>query len=211
MNLQPDGERLYELLRQELRRLRERLGADALGDYLEFGVYQGNSLIQMHRALRDEGLDDVRLFGFDSFAGLPETAEDEGVWSAGQYRADVDFTRDRLREAGVDESRTVLVPGFFSETLTPELLATHGIRRATVVMVDCDLYSSAREALAFTEPLLGEEAVILFDDWHSTADDEGEQRAFAELLASHPELEAEPAGTYTDAAQVFRIRRSPPA
>lgn len=207
VNLQPDGERLYELLRTELQWLQEEAGGAGLGDYLEFGVYQGNSMIQMHRALAAEGLEQVRLFGFDSFEGLPPSADEEGVWSAGQYRADLDFTRERLTEAGIDWERTVLVPGFFSESLTPEMIAEHGLERASTIMVDCDLYSSACEALSFCAPLIGERALILFDDWNSTAEGEGEQRAFAEFLAENPDLEAIPAGTYTDAAKVFRLRR----
>ena len=52
--------------RGALARLLERQQADALGDYLEFGVYDGTSLACMHRVLTEMGLDHVRLFGFEA-------------------------------------------------------------------------------------------------------------------------------------------------
>jgi O-methyltransferase len=52
-------------------------------------------------------------------------------------------------------------------------------------MVDCDIYTSARDALAFVEPMIGDYAVMLFDDWHAGGLAEqnlGEKRAFDEFL-----------------------------
>lgn len=207
VNLQRDDEGLRSVLRRGIREMHEKKGPDDFGDYLEFGVYQGNSLIHAHHVLRDEGLGHIRLFGFDSFQGLPETAEEEGVWSNGQYRADLEFTRDRLEQNGVDLDRTVLVPGFFSETLSDDLVARHGIESASLIMIDCDLYSSAREALDFCEPLIRDEAVVLFDDWHSTVEGEGEQRAFAEFLEGNPHFEAEPYEAYSESSRAFLLRR----
>ncbi len=207
VNLQRDERRLGHVLRRALQRLKARHGHQGVGDYLEFGVYQGNSLIQAHRALAAEGLEHVRLFGFDSFAGLPQDAAQEGVWSPGQYRADVDFTRQRLAEHGVDPDRTVLVPGFFADTLTEELREEHGVEQAGVIMIDCDLYSSAKEALAFCKPLIGSEAVVLFDDWHAAGEGRGEQRALAEFLEENPELEAEPFDSYNETSQAFVLKR----
>ena len=41
------------------------------GDYLEFGVYQGSSLIMAFHLARRYRLNTMRFFAFDSFAGLP--------------------------------------------------------------------------------------------------------------------------------------------
>jgi hypothetical protein len=207
VDLQRDRGRLRECLRAAFRLQRDRAGESGVGDYLEFGVYQGNSLLEVHRVTEEEGLPGVRIFGFDSFEGLPQEAEEEGVWSAGQYRSDLAFTRQRLTEGGVDWSRTTLVPGFFCDTLTPTLVAEHSLSRVGVIMIDCDLYSSAREALEFCTPLIRDSAVVLFDDWGSTGPEEGEQRAFSEFLASLPDLEAEPLESYDAAAAVFALRR----
>ena len=198
---------LREKLKQGLERL-QALG-EPLGDYVEFGVYQGNSMICMHRATSSLELDDMRLFGFDSFEGLPESAKLDTVWSPGQFRADIDFTHELLTEAGIDWSRTQLVQGFYDEVLDAELAAELGIDRISMVMIDCDLYTSTREALDFCAPLLGDHCVILFDDWESTDNRHGEKRAFGEFLQKHAEFEVEDLGGYHDHARVVLLQRNP--
>lgn len=181
-----------------------------IGDYLEFGVYQGNTLIAMHQVLeKTPRAAKMRLFGFDSFEGLPpEAAEEGGVWSPGQYRCEREFTEARLAEAGVKKKRVKLVEGFFAESLTHTLARELGIQRAGIVMVDCDLYSSSREALEFCRPLFGERTVILFDDWHSTGDEAGEKKAFRELLEAEPSLAAEEVPAFHSNGAVFRLTRA---
>ena len=149
----------------------------------------------MNEALDELGLDEVRMFGFDSFEGLPESADKEpgSPWLPGQYRSSLEMTRRYLRKRGVPADRVVLEKGWFSDTLTPQFRERHRIQRASVVMVDCDLYSSSREALAFVGPLLGPRTVIYFDDWHAAGmaeKGEGERRAFEEFLAANPDLSA---------------------
>ncbi len=189
------------------RLVSDAVGAENVGDYLEFGVYQGNSMMAMQEAVRRAGLARVRFFGFDSFAGLPSEAEWDGPWSEGEFRSDVELTRKRLTEGGVDWDRTELVKGFFSDTLTPELRERHGMEKASLIMVDADLYTSSRDALAFCEPLIRDAAVIFFDDWNSTDESGGEKRAFRELLEAHPDLEAREIGTYSPNALSFLVTR----
>src|SRR5687767_14085356 len=53
--------------------LQERIGeSKRLGDYLEFGVYNGTSLLAACRQTAAMNLSHMRLFGFDSFEGLPQ-------------------------------------------------------------------------------------------------------------------------------------------
>jgi predicted O-methyltransferase YrrM len=192
--------------------LREKAGSTDVGDYLEFGVYYGSSTLSMWRALTEGGFDGVRLFGFDSFEGLPESAahEDGGEWAPGQFAMSERRTRRRLMEEGVDPSRLHLVPGWFDDTATDATARRLGIERAGVVLVDCDLYSSTRTALAFVHPRLSRHTVLLFDDW-TTSDlhekDMGEKRAFEEWLEEHPELEASPLPDYGRNSRVFLVER----
>jgi hypothetical protein len=114
---------------KELRgRLREGLallsrnGKGPIGDYLEFGVFQGTSMICMWEALKEMDLSQVRLFGFDSFEGLPDIAstDDGGHWKPGEFAAPYDLTKERLAEKGIPEYRAVLIKGWFSDTLNNE-------------------------------------------------------------------------------------------
>ncbi len=181
-----------------------------LGDYLEFGVYQGNSMICFHHVVVGMGLSEMRLFGFDSFAGLPPSAQLDGVWSPGQFRSDVDFTRQLLTEAGIDWSRTHLIEGYFDEVLDDGLAESLGLEGAAVIMIDCDLYTSTRQALEFCEPLIKERCVILFDDWEATDGDHGEKRAMAEFLMEHPQFDVIDAPVYHEQARVVRLQRRQP-
>jgi predicted O-methyltransferase YrrM len=181
------------------------------GDYLEFGVYAGASLRCMDQALKDLQLNSVRLFGFDSFEGLPKAAKTEPMWSPGMFKSGMEQTREMLKVNGVDLDRITLIKGWFDETLTEP--AKYGIRKASVVMIDCDLYSSAKTALRFCAPLIHDQAVIFFDDWWPAtlgAQNQGEKRAFDEFLEENPRLTAtEMNSYYPEAAKVFLLSRRP--
>jgi O-methyltransferase len=186
----------------------EHLGHE-FGQYLEFGVSRGTSLAAMHRATQATGHADMRLIGFDSFAGLPPEAKGQG-WEPGEFRSPIAATRRYLRRNGVDFSRTKLVKGWFSETLTPRTAQRCGIERASLVMIDCDIYSAACEALDFCGPRIADHAVILFDDWGwSVAREErGEREAFAEFLDRHGPFETRELPTYFEKARVFLVSRT---
>lgn len=188
---------LQQSQRAALCYLVEKLGAENLGDYLEFGVFSGTSLGCMHTVLKELGLDHIRLFGFDSFEGMPAIAstEDEGVWAPGDFKLGIEFTKGILTQKGVDWSRTFLTKGWFCNTLTPELVQQYQLKKASVIMVDCDLYSSTVDVLRFCAPLIQDEVVMYFDDWHSgdlAAKNLGEKKAFDEFLAANPQFEARP-------------------
>jgi O-methyltransferase len=208
----PEGE-ITEVYRRSLAWLSARDGRDSIGDYLEFGVYIGTSLTCMHRALEEHGLYHVRLFGFDSFQGLPEPSgvADDEVWAAGDFVADYESVRKLLTQQGVDWGRTTLVPGWFEDTLNDDLIERHRLGNASVIMVDCDMYASARTALRFCAPLIGSSAVIIFDDWNSwnLADrNQGEKRAFEEFLRERPDLTATEFARYGGQSVAFCVTRS---
>lgn len=200
--------------------LRERVGDGEIGDYLEFGVFYGNSLLAMYNKLVNLGLDHVRLFGFDSFEGLPEkTSEGDQAlpgWDAGMFKADYDRVRRRLKDAGVDRNRVKLVKGWFSETLHPSAADALGIQKAGVIMMDCDFHSSTKVALEFCAPLIRDHAIVFFDDWDAgvglAEQGIGQKQAFAEFLAEHPSLAAAEVGTYSQIghaapAKIFHVWR----
>lgn len=191
-----------------------------LGDYVEFGVFHGASMACMHRA--SEGLGSgMRLFGFDSFDGLPMPTEKDGIglpWEEGDFQAHLPDTIRSLTQAGVPMDRVILTKGWFIDTLNDAFIREHAISKASVIMVDCDLYSSAIVALRFCAPLIVDEAIVAFDDWGGGANlaekDLGEKLAFDEFLAENRSLRAEEFSSYyhpgSDSyAKVFLVRRIP--
>jgi hypothetical protein len=179
------------------------------GDYLEFGVFRGESFIAAYRALAMQRRaytpentaapeylawkeHPPRFFAFDSFEGLPGgTAERQTDYFAGSYGCSEKDFKANIAADGVDLRRVVTVPGFYDRTLTPETKRQHRLTRAALVMIDCDLYESTVPVLDFLTDLVGQGTVIVFHDWFRFKGNPnaGEQRACREWLARNPQLE----------------------
>jgi hypothetical protein len=198
---------LQEHYTDMLRLLINRRGAANVGDYLEFGVFNGTSMICMYRALTALKLDHVRLFGFDSFEGLPP--DEEGHWGhGGRFSCDLDTVKRILRHEGVDLDRITFVKGFYRDTLTIDLLDRHGLKNAGIVMVDCDLYRSTVECLSFADQLISE-SIVCFDDWYPLSEKNmGEKRAFDEFLAARLDCRATEIPSYCNAARTFLVENA---
>lgn len=153
------------------------------GDYLEFGVYRGNSFILAASLAEKYGMRKMRYFAFDSFEGLPEA---EGKkFNRGDYRCSEENFIRMIRKAGVSLHRVVSVKGWYSESLTSDTKRKYELDRATVIHVDCDLYSSTKLVLAFVEDVIQVGTILIFDDWYAFSnetdrEDFGEQKAFNE-------------------------------
>jgi hypothetical protein len=154
-----------------------------LGDYLEFGVARGTSLISAYETARSFGVA-MRFHAFDSFEGLPAS---EGDFVAGDMSYPEAVFRRFVHKAGVRTDALTTTAGFFDKSLSTERADDLEIQRgkAHVVHVDCDLYSSTVPVLDFIGGFLGVGSVVIFDDWFSFEEqarpwEHGEQRAFAE-------------------------------
>lgn len=168
------------------------------GDYLEFGVYRGETFRNAIRAAGQgfrgapQGRFGGRFVAFDSFAGLPQVASmgaGRNPYRHGEFAApQVEFERTLgplLRQHPVE-----IVPGWFEETLTAQTADRLQLRRAAFVNIDCDLYESTVPVLRFVTPLLHTGSIVYFDDWFSYRGsmDEGEPRAAREWLAANPQI-----------------------
>jgi O-methyltransferase len=164
------------------------------GDYLEFGVYRGDSFINAWDSARVSGRHDVRFYAFDSFRGLPDpetsASDADGEFVKGQFSAERSLFEQNLRRAGVDLGRVTVVEGFYESTLPGTSPADIGLHAASIVWVDCDLYVSTMCALDFVTDLLQDGSVLAFDDWHCfrSRPDMGEQKACAEWLSRNPQI-----------------------
>lgn len=177
------------------------------GSYVEFGVFDGKSLILAYHALKDCC---DRFFAFDSFKGIGGTEADETThFKDGQYYANLETFRYNLKFGGVDPSRIQEAPGFFAETLVNSYPRDFAISRANIVHVDTDVYEPALQALDFISPVLPQGALLMFDDYDQLAasNEKGERRAVREWLARHSEFELEPYRQYTAFSRAFIIHR----
>lgn len=180
------------------------------GDYLEFGVFQGRAFIEAMRLASKHGFDEMRFFAFDSFEGLPDpNSQESGRFHAGQYACSEEQFLDNLRHDGADVSRVTTVPGFYDQSLTPELKSRLGLKKASVVWIDCDLYESTKPALDFVTDLVDNGTPIVFDDWWSFGGHphKGEVRAAREWLEENPDIRLEYYRDFGRNMRVFIVQR----
>jgi len=156
--------------------------APADGYILEFGVYRGGSLNWLARWAEERR--QPRVFGFDSFEGLPE------AWvrtKSGEGYARGHFALERLPAV---LPNALLVPGFFDATL-PGWRAAHA-GPVALLHNDSDLYCSTIDTLTQLNDRIVPGTIIVFDelcDWRNSgvydAWEEGEWRALREWMAAH--------------------------
>ena len=181
-----------------------------LGDYLEFGVYRGQSFAHAYRFHRRRfdryrvanaskaqhpfQRQQVRFFAFDSFQGLPATSDSEVPihWTGQSAMAcsKAQFLRN-IRRKGVDDLNDVVaVEGFYEDSLRDELARKHRMAKAAVVHIDCDLYASTVAVLDFITPFVIDGTVIVFDDffYYRGHPKKGERGAFNRWLSIHPQF-----------------------
>ena len=140
--------------------------ADVSGNRLvcEFGVFTGMSINHIAK------MTGQRVFGFDSFEGLPERWWDG--WKVGA------FAVPRLPKV---RSNVTLIKGWFNQTLPGFLKENPG--DVGFLHVDSDLYSSAKTIFELLEPRLKPGAVIVFDEYFNYPEwEQGEHKAFTEFL-----------------------------
>ncbi len=171
--------RLEEFIRQEVPRLvslqlpylpltyillNQRMLIDGL--WLEFGVWKGDSINKIAQ------FTDKKIFGFDSFTGLPED------WREGktQGRYDVGGMLPEVRD------NVELFAGWFADTL-PAFLEKHP-GNVALLHVDCDIYNSTKTVLTLLRERIVPGTVIVFDELFNYPEyRDHEIKAFYEFLA----------------------------
>jgi len=141
---------------------------DAPIDYLEFGVWKGNTLKAWLNLNR---YPESRFFGFDSFEGLPEdwghfaVIHKKGTFSTGGDTPDI------------DDQRVSLIKGYFQETLVPSIKSYEPENRL-LIHCDADLYSSTLYTLTTLNQHIVPGTIILFDEFFTV---DHEFRAFIDF------------------------------
>lgn len=178
-----------------------------VGDYLEFGVFRGEGIIEAVNAhdsvvsrflnfcsewkLRPEieermaRFDEMLFYGFDSFKGLSApTKEDQDWLKAGDLAFSAADVAWNMEAAGC-ANRVFTVEGFFSDTLKPELRGELQLDKAAIIYLDCDLYEPSKQALEWSTPLMQDNTVVVLDDYFLFGGHpkRGQRRAWEEWLA----------------------------
>jgi O-methyltransferase len=177
--------------------------------YVEFGVFNGTSLSCMSKASALENVP-FKLIGLDSFEGLPQDVghEDAGVWLPGQFACSRQSSEKCLSRFGLRLDEVELIGGWYNELTHADLHKVLGDRLASIIMIDCDAYSSAKKALELITPFLAPKSIIFFDDWRLRNVDligGGEYRAFNEWRACNPNWRVERFKSYIRKSEAFSL------
>ena len=160
------------------------------GDFAEFGVAGGTTLVSFARILeiQDAGKTDAEkrdVYGFDSFEGLPDVDPDIDI---GLKKND-EMTKGGFYDPAGNEDLfdfvktkdyVHLIKGWFNKTL-PTFLEERRHISFSLVHMDADLYSSTLEVLNLIWPHVSPGGILVFDELFNGAFP-GETEAFREFF-----------------------------
>jgi hypothetical protein len=168
---------------------------DIKGDYVEFGVFEGDSFVPAYHYAHKYLNNGMAFYAFDSFEGLPEPA---GIDASGHPRlvkgelssGGAERFRRMISRRGVDLRKVTLISGWYKDTLNVQLKKTLPIKAVAIAYIDCDFYGSTVPILNFIQEYMQDGTVLIFDDWFlfKGNPNRGEQRAFSEWLRENPHI-----------------------
>lgn len=126
-------------------------------DYLEFGVFRGDSIRHWVNANRHP---DSRFYGFDTFTGLPEK------WKKFQNDMGEGTFDLKGQTPQLGDDRVTFIKGLFQDTVG-EFRKTFVPRSPLVIHNDADLYSSTLYVLTKFDDLLLPGSIVIFDEFSS--------------------------------------------
>lgn len=153
------------------------------GDFVECGVWRGGGCVFAKAVINELG-DKRRVFGCDSFDGLPRP-------TVGDPKNDrhhtfsllaVSLDEVKMRAAKYDVGQIEWRQGFFNESLP---LVRKEIDRIAVLRCDGDMYSSTRDILDNLYSKVDKGGFIIIDDWALP----GCKRAVVDFLGFTPTVE----------------------
>lgn len=169
---------------------------DVPGDLAECGVWRGGSMMAVALTLGRLGVTDRALYGYDTYAGMPEPgAADRSSaydgysihkrwrlyerWGRAWAGAGVEEVREAMESTGYPPARVHLIKGMVEDTLpseAPEQLA--------LLRLDTDWYASTRHELEQLYPRLTVGGVLIVDDYGHY---EGARKAVDEYFTTRGE------------------------
>ena len=188
--------------------MKEYHGRDFARDYISknlevkgkdvylFGIYTGWSCGEVGYNFKITNKSPNNFYGFDSLEGLPDERPDlsrQQDWHKGNYNSktyfntqDIDSICKDIEDNFLNRSnRSIdLIRGFYSTSLTDDLVIEKNMKPACFIDMDCDLYISAFQALDWlARNELLNNTVIYFDDYVKARREMiGEEKAFYEII-----------------------------
>ena len=152
------------------------------GDFVECGVWKGGNLILLQKMIEKYNIKDKKIFGFDTFAGMPEPTnldiDDQGnkikdVLQTQEKNEDVISSAKLFFE---DISCMKFIKGKVEDTLLKDSNLPNKI---SLLRLDTDWYESTKIELEILYPRLQIGGVLIIDDYGYN---QGEKKAVDEYF-----------------------------
>lgn len=195
------------------------------GDYVEFGVFEGSSLISAFYANKSTGkkdglvmlnkVDKRKFIGFDSFNEGFKYFKDEDKhinWVEGHLSTNIKKVKKRLTKVSKDDF--ILVEGFVENTIPPiasnnNIVEGYKIEKIAVVLIDMDLKSPAEVALEFCADKLQDGSIIIIDNYFNFKChlDKGELGALNNFANNNTKIKLTDYGNYGITGKMFIVSK----
>lgn len=182
------------------------------GSYIEFGVFTGSSFnfaMKVNKRIEKIfGNSNCDFYGFDSFKGFGDINE---LDKHPRFKDDTFSINLKKILKNIDKcsqgQKHNIVQGFFEETLEKKNPDEYGIKKARVVMIDCDMKKPTLLALTFLKNVLQEGTIILFDDYifYKGSEIKGEYAAFEDFKKENPNIKFRLAFEYGYGSKAFIV------
>jgi len=163
------------------------------GAMVECGVWRGGSMMAVAHTLKRLGQDQVNLYLFDTYAGMPKPAEvdvdctgqpallqfaatQQGEDSSAWCYAPLAEVRQNMASTGYDLNRVKFIKGKVEETIPDAAPA-----QISLLRLDTDWYASTKHELTHLFPRLSAGGVLIVDDYGYWR---GSRKAVDEYLAA---------------------------
>ena len=135
------------------------------GDYWEFGVYRGDSILISYKELQKfkrwnhdqlksdenwrktlaDSYDDYipTFLGFDTFESMPNNSECNAQYAADTFQTNLNFVKEKL--GIIPQNQLKLIKGDFTKIVL-ENSAISQSKKIAILNIDSDLYISAKSA-----------------------------------------------------------------
>jgi hypothetical protein len=147
----------YEILETNMKNQIE-------GDIFEFGCFTGIGTAKL--SLVSNFLN-KKLYGFDSFQGLPDTeiygeGEQKIIYAEKDYAGSINLVQKNIQIHGIP-TNVKLVEGFFSETVQP-FFEENKDQKIAACFIDADIAKSIDECLEYVIPRLSVGSLIIMHE-----------------------------------------------
>jgi len=140
---------------------------DISGDFIETGIWRGGAIIFMRAVLKSYGIKDRKVWGADSFQGLPKPDPKNYPFDVGDIHyqwkhlaVSLEQVKSNFEQFGLLDEQVCFLEGWFKDTL-PQA----PIQKIALLRLDGDMYESTMDALINLYPKVSTGGYIIVDDY----------------------------------------------